>query len=858
MSRLRQRPFVRFTMLTLTLLFVLVLFGQDSVRANPGTKFNGNWSMIYNGAMPDPSDLVKAFQAILQECVKFRLLTIELEADLKKAGTDSGLVLRAQMPNAGDFEFLLNGKPPSISIAPCKAIPFVRTAGQTATPRLYTFAHGPDASASMTIDGTFEATDDVTIFSTRADSVTLHMPVTIRGFIAAGESFGDPRATNATGSLTVNGNLNGTSVARNFSVTSVSVIPDLTVFNEVLDVPITVSPGFNTYNFSIIGTFNSSSTAKSAGLYGVIAGASTVGAKVDLLVGNFHGSELPGGLHIYSASGELEYADTRSDLDGDGVFDVDDNCPGIANADQADVDGDGHGDVCDDSGLHHRQTISSTDIVAAGVGGLRTVGSGVINLADLSGPVEKAYLYWHGATRTTDPAAIANVFVNGTPITGQQIGYSSSNCWGYANSQAYRADVTSLVAATGNGAYSLTGFGSGGDIDGNGASLIVFYDDGDLANDRDIMLFDGNDSNKDSLFEPAGWDVTFDSVNFDTGPASLQLHVGDGQLWPDADLLLDGLILGAGPELFQGDSVPSANNGPLGYGSLWDIKSYDITSFLSPGDNSLHLTSPYGAIGNQDCLSLVAATISLPAADPQPPDCSDATLPDADFDGNPDVCDLYPDDFLNDMDGDGLPMQDDNCPLHANPDQNDFDGDGVGDACQDFDGDDVPDDMELALGTSPSDGSELPEHSDVPGSCSDGIDNDGDGAIDGLDNDCPSTQVPAEILIKPEEDPNSVNCNNPEAIITVAILTSADFDATTVDQTTVVFEGASETHVDQTTGQPHRHQEDVDGDSDIDMVFHFRLGDTDLDCSATLGTLTGQTTSGMIIQGSDSLRMVGG
>jgi hypothetical protein len=36
------------------------------------------------------------------------------------------------------------------------------------------------------------------------------------------------------------------------------------------------------------------------------------------------------------------------DSDGDGVNDVDDNCPDIANADQTDNDGDGMGDICDD------------------------------------------------------------------------------------------------------------------------------------------------------------------------------------------------------------------------------------------------------------------------------------------------------------------------------------------------------------------------------------------------------------------------------------------------------------------------------------------------------------------------------
>jgi len=123
-----------------------------------------------------------------------------------------------------------------------------------------------------------------------------------------------------------------------------------------------------------------------------------------------------------------------------------------------------------------------------------------------------------------------------------------------------------------------------------------------------------------------------------------------------------------------------------------------------------------------------------------------------------------------------------------------------------------------------------------------------------------STLVPriitVDIDIKPGSDPNSINCNNQKGVIAVAILTTDDFDAMTVDHTTVTFEGASETHVDKKSGEPRRHEEDVDYDGDMDLVFHFRLGDTTLTCDSTEGTLTGETFDGQAIEGSDSVRMI--
>jgi hypothetical protein len=140
------------------------------------------------------------------------------------------------------------------------------------------------------------------------------------------------------------------------------------------------------------------------------------------------------------------------------------------------------------------------------------------------------------------------------------------------------------------------------------------------------------------------------------------------------------------------------------------------------------------------------------------------------------------------------------------------------------------------------------------------IDTDGDGDYDAARQATvvwkKSSTTNVKIDIKPLGEPNSINCLNQNGVITVAILTTDDFDATTVDHTTVLFEGAEETHIDKKTGLPRRHEEDVDNDGDLDLVFHFRFGDTDLRCDSTEGMLTGKTTSGRTVQGTDRVRMV--
>ena len=258
------------------------------------------------------------------------------------------------------------------------------------------------------------------------------------------------------------------------------------------------------------------------------------------------------------------------------------------------------------------QIIYDTDVAAAGYGGMRTIGTGTISLIGVSGTVTKALLYWHGPTNSEDPDVNATVTFAGTEITGTNIGFSSDNFWGFQNSQAYRADVTSLV--TGNGNYTLANFNccpspSMQNVEINGASLIVFFNDGDDSNNRDVVLFDGNDSNKENSYDADGWNVTLSGINYTSGTASIDLHVSDGQTANDDALILNGNTLVAAGAIFQGVSVPNGASAVQTGGGLWDIKSYGITAELTQGPNTLTLTTGM----NHDYLSLVVAAINLPA-----------------------------------------------------------------------------------------------------------------------------------------------------------------------------------------------------------------------------------------------------
>jgi len=114
--------------------------------------------------------------------------------------------------------------------------------------------------------------------------------------------------------------------------------------------------------------------------------------------------------------------------------------------------------------------------------------------------------------------------------------------------------------------------------------------------------------------------------------------------------------------------------------------------------------------------------------------------------------------------------------------------------------------------------------------------------------------VDVEIDIKPGSDPNSINLGS-NGNVPVAIFSAVDFDATTIDPTTVKLADAAVRVVGK-KGNLQASIEDVNGDGLPDLVVHIDTQGLALGAGDVVAVLTGETYDGTLIEGSDTVRIV--
>ncbi|WP_069660269.1 hypothetical protein [Arcticibacter eurypsychrophilus] len=286
-------------------------------------------------------------------------------------------------------------------------------------------------------------------------------------------------------------------------------------------------------------------------------------------------------------------------------------------------------------------TVYNTDYLSVGTGGL-TDGRGEIRITGTFplSSVTKAYLYWHGESMVTDAESVGEyIYFNEETEAGTCIGVTNINNGPdyppfpvQIQSRTYRADVTDRVKEGGR-IVSIREFDR---LTADGASLILFYQDGNSNNNRDIVIFNGNDSNFQTFrsypldpkaaLDLKGWDVVLPGVKYTSGKVNISMHVADGQ---DAE---EGIIQVNGGanlrNLFRGRSVPGEIT-PMSV--RYDIVPIEVSAFLRQGIHPIRLTLlDYTQMA--DKLSLVVVVFNLPKG------AAPAKIIDVPFDFKPVQC----------------------------------------------------------------------------------------------------------------------------------------------------------------------------------------------------------------------------
>ncbi len=352
------------------------------------------------------------------------------------------------------------------------------------------------------------------------------------------------------------------------------------------------------------------------------------------------------------------------DDDNDGLFDIEDNCPWVANLDQADWDDNDVGDVCDD--YDSDETVDADDncLLESNADQLDADRDGVGNVCDnCPDPIEvidvidfstvEGVVANGGASIGSDLTMVFKAAESGLRAgsvfleTPQALGsfttdFGIRNAFGGRDTTRGHA-VAFVIQNDEGGPASLGGDGQMGGYSGIANSVIVEFDSSNGAHDPNnshIAIHHNGDHETALVHAAPGFDLAFTEeynawIDYHEPTTTLEVYVSTGETKPDTPVLVHEIDIAAttGDSPYFGFTASTDSTGGGRFVERWTLE-----------------TSP----------------------------ASQANMDDDEFG---DLCD-------SDIDGDDVANETDVCPLQVDPEQADIDGDGLGDACDpDIDGD---------------------------------------------------------------------------------------------------------------------------------------------------------------------------